>query len=241
IWPGKVAIAVVLLSCERRSNLNPYNNWYQVLFDRLNCPFDDFQNNKLTVVTFNYDRSLEQYMFERFRNTYTGRAENECKEKLNQLEILHVYGSLGRLSWQTDDPENPIPEVPYGGETRLTHDTVIAAAKSLQIMPESTTEESGRFQKFQEFMKDCKALYFLGFGCHDVNMQRLGIDTLRKPSKVMGTAQGLSYQRMKEIERLDIRQLRIPEGLFRKSIYDFLHQCVNFNEGGYPPAWVYQE
>lgn len=239
IWPGKVAIAMVLLGLERRSDLNPDNNWYRILFDRLNSPFDDFQNNRLTVVTFNYDRSLEQYMFDRFRNTYTGKTQEECKENLNQLQILHIYGSLGRLPWQADDPENPMPEVPYGGETRLTHDTVIAAAKSIKIMPESTSEISGRLQKFQELMKDCKALYFLGFGYHDVNMKRLSIGALKIPPKVMGTALGLSYQGIREIESHVIRTLCMGDGLFRKSIYDFLHEYVHFNEERYPDRRIY--
>jgi hypothetical protein len=241
IWAGKVAIAIVLLRHERRSNLMPANNWYQVLFDRLDSPFDQFQNNRLIVVTFNYDRSLEQYFFDRFRHTHTGKSQEEYRERLRHLSVLHIYGSLGRLPWRTYDSESVVPEVPYGGATNLTDDNIIAAAKSIQIMGESASKISGRLQEFQELMKDCKALYFLGFGYHELNMQRLGINTLNIPSKVMGTAQGLSYQRMKEIERLNIRQLRVPEGLFHKSIYDFLHKCVDFNEGGYPPQWVYQE
>ena len=213
IWAGKVAIAMVLLGRERRSNLNPDNNWYRILFDRLNSPFDEFQNNKLAIVTFNYDRSLEQYFFERLMYTHTGKNKEECRKKLSHLQILHVYGGLGRLPWQIDDPENPVPEVPYGGKTPLTRDGVIASAKSIQIMPESTSGISGRLQKFKELMKDCEALYFLGFGYHEVNMQRLGINALGIPRKVMGTAQGLSYQRIKEIESLVIRNLCIGDGL----------------------------
>jgi len=234
---GKITIAMTLLDCEKNSNLKPKNNWYQLLFDRLHSSFDTFQNNKLAIVTFNYDRSLEQYFFERFKNTYTAKNEGECKEKLSQLQILHVYGSLGRLSWQLDDPENPIPQVPYGVE--LSKGMFITAANSIEIMSETSSGVSARFQKFRDLMKNCKALYFLGFGYHEVNMQRLGIDILTIPSKVMGTAQGLSYQRIKEIERLNIRQLRKPECLFQKFIYDFLRDCVHFNEDIYPAPGLY--
>jgi hypothetical protein len=236
---GKITIAMTLLGCERHSNLRPDNNWYQLLFDRLNSPFDEFQNNKLAIVTFNYDRSLEYYFFRRFRNTHTKKREEECKEKLSQLKIIHIYGSLGRLEWQFDDPKNLIPQVPYGAE--WTKNTIIWAANSIEIMSEQSSGVDRKLEEFCKLMQNCQALYFLGFGYHDINMQRLGIDTLAIPRKVMGTAQGLSYQRMIEIERLGIRDLQIPGGLFPKSIYDFLHQCVNFDESTYPIHWVYKE
>ena len=229
---GKITIAMTLLGCERHSNPRPNNNWYQLLFDRLHSPFDEFQNNKLAIVTFNYDRSLERYFFERFRNTHTQKSEEECKKKLSQLQIFHIYGSLGRLEWQFDDPKNLIPQVRYGKE--WAKDTITWAANSIEIMSEQSSGVTLRLQKFKELMKDCQALYFLGFGYHDANMQRLGIDTLKIPSKVMGTVQGLSYQRIREIERFNIRELYIPYGLFPTSIYNFLHRYVHFNELGRP-------
>ena len=212
------------------------------MFDRLDAPFDEFQNNKLAIVTFNYDRSLEQYFFDRFKHTHythTKKNKEELIKKLNQLEILHVYGSLGHLPWQIDDSKNPIPQVSYGGTDE--QDTIISAAKNIEIMSETSSGVSAGLKKFQDLMKDCQALYFLGFGYHEVNIKRLGIEILKRPRKIMGTAYRLSYQRMKEIERLNIRVLRTPEGLFRKPIYDFLHDCVDFNETGYPPQWAYRE
>jgi hypothetical protein len=96
---GKVAIAIALLRCEHGSGLRSQaeGDWYRLLFERLNSPFENFQNNKLSIITFNYDRSFEQNLFEIFKYTHTAKSEEECKEKLNQLDILHVYGSLGRL------------------------------------------------------------------------------------------------------------------------------------------------
>lgn len=236
---GKIAIAMTLLAYEHSSDLRPNNNWYQILFDRLDGPYDEFENNKLRIVTFNYDRSLEQYMFERFRHTHTGKSEDECKEKLNQLGILHVYGSLGRLLWQVDDLENPVPVVPYGANNK--QDEIISAANSIEIMSSESSGILSRLLEFQDFMKDCRGLYFLGFGYHEMNMQRLGINTLGIPKKVMGTAYGLSYQRIKEIESFVIRNLCIRDGLFRKSIYEFLHEYVHFNEPSYPDRRVYQD
>jgi len=233
---GKVAIAITLLHREGHSKLRSENNWYQLLFDRLNSPFDRFQDNRLSIITFNYDRSLEQYLFKTFRYTHTVKNEKECKEKLNQLRIVHVYGSLGRLEWQCDDPEQSIPEVPYGG-AGLHQDRVISASKSIKIMPEG--QQLGiEFDKAKNWIGCANALYFLGFGYHQTNMERLGIETLKKAPKVMGTSLGLGYQEIREIERLHIRSLVRETGLFPKPVYEFLHDHIDFNERSYPPKFL---
>jgi len=229
---GKVAIAIALLWYEHKyQHLSPENNWYGLLFQRLNSPFDRFQDNKVSIITFNYDRSLEQYLFKTFRYTHTAKSHKECEEKLNQLRIVHVYGSLGRLEWQCDDPQHSIPQVPYG--KRLDRDSVLSAAKSIKIMPEG--QEPGiEFDKARSWIKYANSLYFLGFGYHKTNMERLGIEILNRPSKVMGTSLGLDYQRIREVERLRIRHLKTKVGLLQESVYEFLHEHVNFNEDGYP-------
>ncbi len=233
---GKIAIAIALLWYEQRSKLRPENNWYQLLFQRLDSIFEEFQNNKISIITFNYDRSLEEYLFKSFRNTHFDKSEDDCKNKLNQLKILHVYGSLGRLEWQSNDPEDPLPQVSYGAKPDTY--TVHSAADSIKIIPEKSPDLQ-EFNDAHKLIGSANALYFLGFGYHEMNMQRLGIDTLRKPSKIMGTSYGLDYQRMREIEQLSIRDLSRNNGLVDKSVYDFLYHYINFNELGLPKVFNY--
>lgn len=229
---GRAAIAIALLEYEQGSNLRPEKNWYQLLFQRLNSPFDDFQNNKLSIVTFNYDRSLEKYLFKAFRHTYAGKGVKECEEKLSHLKIIHVYGSLGRLEWQSNDPKNPTEQLPYATKPDIF--TVQSAAKGIKIISEGIQELPWEFQEARRLIEQAKALYFLGFGYHENNIKRLGIDTLNKPSKIMGTSYGLDYQRIREIERLSIRDLLRNNGLVCKPVYEFLYNYVNFNELGLP-------
>ena len=49
---GKIAIAIALLRCEQRADLRSAvkGDWYQLLFDRLNCPFEDFEENEISIV-----------------------------------------------------------------------------------------------------------------------------------------------------------------------------------------------
>jgi hypothetical protein len=232
---GKVAIAIALLQCEQRAHLRSQakGDWYQLLFDRLNTPFEDFQKNEVSIVSFNYDRSFEQRLFETSRYTHSERGEKECKEELNQLSIVHVYGCLGRLDWQVENPETPLKQLKYGAALRSGW--VITAAENIKIMPETSMKLPEGFQEARRLIADAKALYFLGFGYDKTSMERLGIEACRTPSKVMGTAYGLGYQRRREIERLAIRDLsKGNRGLVPKSVYEFLHDYIDFNEGGLP-------
>jgi len=225
---GKVAIGISLLGYEEQSDLRPQNNWYQLLSKRLDGPFEKFQDNKLSIITFNYDRSLEQYLFETFRHMHTEKSEKECKEKLNQLRILHVYGSMGCLDWQFDNPENNLRLVSYGN--KLDRNRIYFSAEGIKIIPQKSSSPSKEFTEAQDLISKAKALYFLGFGYSKDNMERLGIKTLRMPQKIMGTAKGLGYQEYQEVRRMSIFNIPIEDNLLDdKTVYEFLHDCVDLN------------
>ena len=62
---GKLAIAYCLMLFEDETKLYQPDgdlrggNWYAYLVGKLDLTFEEFGNNKLSIVTFNYDRSLE--------------------------------------------------------------------------------------------------------------------------------------------------------------------------------------
>jgi len=64
---GKLAIAAALIPCEREENLaNPPiegRHWYKFLFQRL-MQRDGFTGSKLSIISLNYDRSLQQYLYQ---------------------------------------------------------------------------------------------------------------------------------------------------------------------------------
>lgn len=67
---GKAAIAQALIPSEERASLLPARDWYGHLASALNTDFDTYQDNALSVVTFNYDRSLEHFLFTTLQNSY---------------------------------------------------------------------------------------------------------------------------------------------------------------------------
>ena len=63
---GKAAIAAVLIRCEKLANLqrpvgDDPDDWISRVWSSLQkTGKDDFGENKLSIVSFNYDRSLEE-------------------------------------------------------------------------------------------------------------------------------------------------------------------------------------
>lgn len=184
---GKFAIALSLIQYEEEHKLfEPNNNescWYDYLFNKLNAKFEDFSNNKLAIITFNYDRSLEEYLFTCLKNSY-GKSEEECCTVMNQIPIVHVHGNLGNLPWQ-------------GGKTRYyshreTIEEVYIAAEKIIIISE-IKKSSKEFDEAKDILFAAKRIYFLGFGYNDTNLTRLGFDTidLSIKKRPIGTSFGL--------------------------------------------------
>lgn len=96
---GKAAIAAALIPFERHESLFPEDlKWYQYLFMKLNTSFEEFDLNLISIITFNYDRLIEHYLFTALKNSY-GQSDERCAEKLSNIPIIHLYGRLGYLPW----------------------------------------------------------------------------------------------------------------------------------------------
>ena len=77
----------------------PDFGWYSYLWHRLvaDCKdFKDLLSNKITIITFNYDRSLEFYLFRAIK-AFFNVEDDEAMDVFNTIRIKHVYGRLGKL------------------------------------------------------------------------------------------------------------------------------------------------
>ncbi len=91
---GKMAIASVLVPREDEQELQGFatSDWYGLLFNYLHTKFEEFGEN-LTVLTYNYDRSLEHFLLTSLRYSYQG-MENEydqCWDQLSKIPISFTY------------------------------------------------------------------------------------------------------------------------------------------------------
>jgi hypothetical protein len=99
---GKHAIAFVLIRKETVNALldpgiDKQGNWYKYILQlMLDDGLDQLQSNKLSIVTFNYDRSLQQYLIMSLMSAYALTFDKAAAE-LKFLKIIPVHGQLGTL------------------------------------------------------------------------------------------------------------------------------------------------
>ena len=110
---GKLCILFVLSKYEDPNRFVPNKpfagkweypdwGWYDYLWRQLQegteGNFDNLKKNKLCILTFNYDRSLEYFLFNAIKATYGFHAkEYDIASFFESIQIFHVYGELGIL------------------------------------------------------------------------------------------------------------------------------------------------
>lgn len=81
--------------CELKKNKVVQDNWYRYLLNDIKSGCQnpsDLLQNKLSVVTFNYDVSIDFYLKDKLSKTSF--FSDYAKQYLEQLTINHVYGSI---------------------------------------------------------------------------------------------------------------------------------------------------
>jgi hypothetical protein len=220
---GKLAIALSLISNEKNKKLfNADKNWLDYLRIELDAPFDVFGENKLSIITFNYDRSIEQYLFTVLKNTY-GRSNAECVEQLSKIPIIHVHGKLGSLPWQEKNGR------PY--ENKITPENIKLASDQIIIISESN-EDSKEFRQAFELLKNADEgkIYFLGFGFNPVNLRRLKFNELKNLKKLSPIAMETSFNFPATKQRVLADEWKIhtdwQTGQKKRDILDFLRDTA---------------
>jgi hypothetical protein len=154
---ARQAISSTILRCESSARLD--GDWYQWLLEFLLRNGPDFPSDILSVVTFNYDRSLEVYLLRAFENAFA-RSPREAADMLDRIEFVHVYGSVGPLAGEGHRL------VPYGGlDMRF-----IGADHVGLVTPRSAPETQERVRKL---IAEAARLIFLGFGFWKENLDVL--------------------------------------------------------------------
>ena len=174
---GKVLIAQTLLSLEESSKLfSAKENGYEYLWNKLNTQVHNFKKNKLRIITFNYDRSLEYYLFNVLKNAFK-LDDTESAGYLNRFTVLHLYGQLGDLPFETTKQNKGIQ---YGEEIDDL-DKLKYASASIKIVHDKSNLE--QFDIAEAILKESQRIYFLGFGFDKTNVQRLNFHSINLTGK----------------------------------------------------------
>ncbi|MFO8007761.1 MAG: hypothetical protein R6V05_08505 [Candidatus Brocadiia bacterium] len=186
---GKRAIAITLMRYEQESQL--FRNglhWYRYVRGRLGATGEEVAQSNVVFVTFNYDRSLEHFLFQAIRHAEQDMTDDKARAVLQEVPVLHVYGQLAKLPWQ----ENADSSNSRAYSSDRNPETVAKAADGIVIMRERDQPSPGLVEARQR-IRDAKWVVFLGFGYYEENLRRLGLDGCRDDVAVLGTTFGMGH------------------------------------------------
>jgi hypothetical protein len=183
---GKLLIAANILRCETHGVLKGNkDDWYPMLLNRLDDRFEAIDFKDVSIVTFNYDRSLEHYFCEALCSRHN-KQPAEVAKKLADLRVIHIYGHVGPLDWQCSGGRK------YHRD--ITAPEVREAVKGIRIISEGR-DDSEELCEARDLLTAADRVFFLGMAYHKENMRRLGFKTgFKYRGSVTGSGVGLTHQ-----------------------------------------------
>ena len=164
--------------------------------------YNSLCENKLSFVTFNYDRSLEHFLYESLVNSFSNVDSSALIDQLNAFPIIHVFGQIAPLPWQ-DQGNLPLP-LKYG--TSVSEINIIdRLRKNIRTIYDERTDESfnEQLEKAQYLIYNAQRVFFLGFGYAKENLELLKIpECLNIKQWIYGTALGATEKEITNITRL---------------------------------------
>jgi hypothetical protein len=172
---GKINIAAYIIRHEDDAHLRvTQNNWYMFLFDRLNRSIDKITEKRISFITYNYDRSLEQFLCEAIKSRF-GPENINCIEVMKSIPIVHLYGQLDLLPWQ--GREGMI----YSADKKYI-DRLRSAPNNIKLISsergDGNVNVSNEFNKAHQLISDSEQIFMLGFGFDETNLDRLRVELM---------------------------------------------------------------
>lgn len=216
LYYGKMAIALHILESELNSrgneelglpgndNLNYNRDWFSVLFNKMIeglvslRGYQNFYENNVTFITFNYDRLLEYLLQSSLSSTYFSVPDDIKSQVLRKIPIHHVYGELSKLQWQFENGVHRPSIVDFGQElSPVTLETCSDNIKTMYMERKSIDS-----QEYAAILKNAERVFFLGFGYQKENMEILGLEPgiFDVQTRIYGTAYGCSQRQIQYIK-----------------------------------------
>lgn len=204
---GKLAIVSSILKAEKNSKLyvesntlntinftEVSNTWFNTLFQMISkyTQEDDIeaQFEKISIISFNYDRCLEHFLHCSLQNYY-GMDQKKAFNLVKKLKIHHPYGKVANLpsnEWAT--------EIGYGNSAQTGGRLKDIAMSFIKTFTEETEKDSSDINEIRSTVKNAKRIAFLGFAYDDLNLKLLygqnNDHPIKSETKVYGTAYGIS-------------------------------------------------
>jgi len=235
---GKALIAYFIFIYEFDSKEQIFNtnddNLYRYLVEFLYKyakNYTEFKKNKLSILTFNYDRSLEYFLYNAIRNNYSSKSD-PIGSPLESIPIVHLHGSLGSLNdvdFGSEKMSINMNEMVNPKDKKNIKDNIKKAVENIIVIHENENiDKYPQFEKARKLIDEAQRIYFLGFGYDPINMKRLGLQKLITHKLYFGSAYGLTEKEKDEIKRSHKNDYHPALNTFDLTLGESGHKCVEF-------------
>lgn len=220
---GKRLIASVLLPIESTvfPRADHQGTWYETVFQAMYEDFESFPKNRVSFVTFNYDRSVEYLLATMLANS-SGRPIGDSLRQVLKLRIAHVYGSLAQEPLFSPD------------QTHIQVDkssvAMNTASCGIRIMSEDRQDQVKEMLDAQMWIREAQRIIILGFAFDPTNVSRLGFEpdgltSRRMRASIFASAFGLGEPMRRQLETMGVHPSVL--GLPTQNCEAFLKECVS--------------
>lgn len=237
---GKQQIALEILRAEAESTLfvdpsNIYNridfnreaierSWLRVfteiLLEKARASDLAAIGRGVTVICFNYDRCIEHYLIQALEATL-GIEQEQAHEVVYGLNILHPYGSLGRLP---NSPAAGAGGVRFGADVESQAVDIWPIAEGISTFTEEMRDPD-QLLRIHDAIAGAEHLVFLGFGFQSQNVQLLKPPENRA-KRVVGITTGVGIHQVAVSEVS--RRIRSLKG---NALYDQAREAIMLDVG----------
>ena len=195
---GKIAIVREILTGERASRLFNASDVHSIpdadfddtwlphflsmVMGSLNMEEAETAFRNVTVINFNYDRTIEHYVYSALQRQF-GLHSKEAARVLSGLKMIRPYGQVGNLPWQ--DAES---SVEFGMASGMNdYKRLAALSQGIRTYTEGELV-AALAATIQPQMERARMVVFLGFGFHQQNMTILRARSAESWRRVFATA-----------------------------------------------------
>jgi len=184
----------------RRGDRIENDDWMWHLYDKLTRKFNSVKSaseinfDNISFVTFNYDRSLEHFIYTALENGFNyERIGGSPEEIFDKIRIEHVYGKV------IDFPRGPKKDntLLYYKSFNVDTTPISEWVENIRIVYEDRGKSLGNIYSI---IRNANRIYFLGFGYDITNLTLLGFpEILSTDQSIFGTGLDLYDEEIEPI------------------------------------------
>ncbi|WP_108126465.1 hypothetical protein [Saccharospirillum mangrovi] len=188
--------------------------WHLSFFHSLieGCDFERFKNRieDITLIIFNYDRCIEQFLLLAIQIYYEV-DEESAKDSIRSLQIIHPYGSIGKLPWLANSSSYSLD---YGQNIVFGSMQSIAISNELKTFTEELNPKESEIADAKTALFNSSRVVTLGFAFHHMNLKLLSISDFNdlfidNERTLFGTAFNISKSDIESIKAMCQKFLKI--------------------------------